>query len=225
MTAQKPLPKKENGYYVFTLSSYDGVDLTITKPQLNYEAAAQMANQLIANHGGSHESSYEWFKEEFGVPSAQDLFKACVFSQQQEIEAYTKHEIQTGLSGNLALRLNEEIPEDLLEAPAQALLAQEIEAMKTTFFEMNAIDPSVQEAAAELARAKARDQLARSFALEAYANHFEIMVSQSDVDAFEQTPEFEVLKKNNANQAQLVQTILYNKVFDHLQDRSTITIL
>lgn len=210
MSSKKPLTKDEEGRYIFTLSSYQPVRVYVTKPKLSLDSAAAKSMQLITERGGNHNSSKDWFQKEFGVDNAEALFQLIVDHQKQEIENYTKAEVRKSITGQLALRVEQDIPQDMIDKylkdiPEKDESGQELSA-------------TAQDTALEISQQRAWQDALRDAALLAYANHENIRASILEVKAFEE-------ENADIKMSDPKQTLLIKKSYEDIKSKSKIRIL
>lgn len=161
--------------YDFTLNSYRPLRVVVTRPQISMDSAAKKTNQLIANHGGNAENDNFWFMKEFGVGTSEELFQNVLANQTREIEAYTEAEIKKSVTGQLALRLEQQIPEELIEDQLKQIDIP-------TNHEGEELGAAAQQSANEIGRQRAWQEAMRIAALLAYANHEGISTENDEED-------------------------------------------
>ncbi len=209
----------------FTLSSYEPVEITITRPSSDHvwEVAAQQANALIDAEGGSHESTSEWFSENFGVVSAEALFQKCVAYQKKLVELQINDLIEAQAAGQLAARLVEDIPEEMVAPIVQAMKAAG-DSDNAALFDKESEDV-INMTDDELYTMRAREAVARGCALEAYALHKGIKVSLEDFDAFRETPSFQQARAMGFGKEAIIQMIVHKKALADLLSASKVNLI
>ncbi len=207
----------------FTLSSYEPVELTISRPSTDdvWEKAAQQANHLIDSQGGSHESGAEWFSENFGVQSAQDLFNKCVEYQKQLVELQVNDMVEAQAAGQLAARLVEEIPSSMVDPIVEAMKAAG-DSENASLFDKEGSQEAVNMTEDELYRMRAHEAVARGCALEAYALHKNIKVSLEDFEEFQKTRSYQQAIAMGFGKPAIIQMIVHKKALADLLSQSRV---
>ncbi len=219
---QEPQP----AHQFFTLSSYEPVTITVTRPSSDgvWEAAAQQANALIDEKGGSHESSSEWFSEHFGVNTAEALFQKCVAYQKQLIQQQVNDMIEAQAAGQLATRLVEDIPASMVDPIVDAMKAAG-ESENAVLFDSEDAQVMAQMSEEELYQMRAREAVARGCALEAYALHENIKVSLEDFEAFQKTPSYQQAIAMGFGKPAIIQMIVHKKALADLLSKSKVNLI
>lgn len=114
---RKPEPLFVNGHYVYTLSSYDPVEVTLTKPCLTDDEVGIAVAALISQHGWDSPEipSDIWISQNIeGIHSFEELQQAVRAELEQMNEQYT----ESGKVGLCAEKLAERLEQSL---PAEAV--------------------------------------------------------------------------------------------------------
>ena len=221
----KVLPELIDGQYIYTLSSYEPATITVIKPKLDYAKAAKVANDMIAQRGGSSESIAFWYMEEFGVGSREALFQKVVELQKEQHLAYIEQQIQEKLADALAQRVEQTVPDKVLNEVAQEFFAYHVAQIKeTTNVDMehpaSQEEENLRQAHLDIAKDEALLNILRTEALQAYARHNNIQVSQEDIDLFYSSDEFKDF--HNLDEAQVVAGIQRNRALELFRAQATI---
>ena len=219
-------PENQPAHQFFTLSSYEPVTINVTRPSSDgvWDAAARQANALIDAEGGSHESSSEWFSERFGVNSAEGLFQKCLAYQKQLVQQQINDLIEAQAAGQLAMRLNEEIPASMIDPIVEAMKAAG-DSENAVLFDSEEADVMAEMTDDELYRMRAREAVARGCALEAYALHKNIKVSLEDFEAFQKTPSYQQAMAMGFGKPAIIQMIVHKKALADLLSQSQVNLI
>lgn len=120
----KPEPLFVNGHYVYTLSSYDPVEVTLTRPCLTDDEVGIAAAALIAQHGWNSADmpTDAWIAQNIqGVNSFDELQQAV----REELEAMNEQYVESGKAGlcaeKLAERLEQSVPAEAVQRSLDTL--------------------------------------------------------------------------------------------------------
>ena len=113
----KPEPLFVNGHYVYTLSSYDPVEVTLTIPHLSDDEVGIAMGSLIAQHGWNSADvpSDAWIAENItGISNFDELRQAV----REELEAINDQYVESTKTGLCAEKLVERLEQSI---PAEAV--------------------------------------------------------------------------------------------------------
>lgn len=210
MSSEKPLPLLQEGGYLFTLSSYDPVEIEIVVPQVtDYDVLAAVAAYLESSGTSLDDFDETWLRahhaelhvgEDATMGEYLETMRRALGSTQQ---SFAEQEKPARCAQALSERLCQRIPPDMLASVRTGVLGA-LEAEQRADPEAFAGLLALQHAgtAEELAEAEAEEIAEQCAALDAYADHCRISVADSELARLLRLPEKEAESEIGAARAQ-----------------------
>ena len=188
MDIVKPAPIELGGRYLYTLSSYDPVEVEVYVPSVT-DGDVELAIEAVALENGAKPSEIDdaWVAEHIEGADSMESLRSLVRSQLGEMNAYmAEREKLERCADKLAERLGQSVPESEVARVAAAMMASINQDLADSGMDVSALaaqgGPSADQLQAMIA-ADAKGVAERDAALSAFASERKLTVDETEYPA------------------------------------------
>ncbi len=183
----KPEPLFIDGRYVFTLSSYEPVQITVKVPYVTGQEVAMGLSGVLMSHGytSAEAPSDAWVAENFeGIKTLDELTAAVREEQERMNQHYADASKSTLCAAAISERLEQSIPAELVERARESLKQGYEDQVAQSGFELSAVIASMGMSEADfnaMLDAQAATIAAEDAALDAVAAEYALYAEETEL--------------------------------------------
>ena len=188
MDIVKPAPIQLGGRYLYTLSSYDPVELEVYVPSVT-DDDVELAIEALARENGAEPAEVDdaWVAEHIDGADSVESMRSLVRSQLGEMNSYmAEREKAERCAAKLAERLGQSVPDDEVARVAAAMMSSIQQDLADSGMDISALaaqgGPSISQLEAMVA-ADAKGVAERDAALSAFASERKLAVDETEYPA------------------------------------------